>query len=67
MTVYIKFKNSQDDNLGMPLPAGIMGLYKKDDEGSLQFIGEDRIERTPKNEEIRLKVGQAFDVTQDFF
>ena len=65
VNVYIKFKNSADDNLGMPLPAGIMHLYKKDDEGSLQFIGEDRIEHTPKDEEIRLKIGEAFDVVAE--
>ena len=65
VNVYIKFKNSEDDNLGMPLPAGIMHLYKKDDEGSLQFIGEDRIEHTPKDEEIRLKIGEAFDVVAE--
>lgn len=60
--VYIKFKNSGDNNLGMPLPAGIMRLYKEDSEGSLQFIGEDRIDHTPKDEEIKLKIGEAFDV-----
>lgn len=65
VNVYVKFKNSEDNNLGMPLPPGIMRLYKKDDEGSLQFIGEDRIEHTPKNEEIRLKIGQAFDVVAE--
>ena len=65
VNVYIKFKNSEDEDLGMPLPAGIMHLYKKDDEGSLQFIGEDRIEHTPKDEEIKLKVGEAFDVVAE--
>ncbi len=63
--VYIKFKNSKENNLGMPLPEGIMRLYKKDADGSLQFIGEDRIEHTPKNEEIKLKIGQAFDVVAE--
>ena len=62
VNVYIKFKNEKKNNLGMPLPAGIMRLYKEDDEKSLQFIGEDRIEHTPKDEEIRLKIGEAFDV-----
>ena len=62
VNVYIKFKNEKNNNLGMPLPAGIMRLYKEDDEKSLQFIGEDRIEHTPKDEEIRLKIGEAFDV-----
>jgi hypothetical protein len=63
--VYIKFRNSQDDSLGMPLPAGIMRLYKQDSDESLQFIGEDRIEHTPKDEEVRLKVGEMFDVVAE--
>ncbi|MBE9546259.1 MAG: DUF4139 domain-containing protein [Proteobacteria bacterium] len=65
VNVYIKFKNSKGNNLGMPLPAGIMRLYKKDDDESLQFIGEDRVEHTPKDEEIRLKIGEAFDVVAE--
>ena len=63
--VYVKFKNSKENNIGMPLPEGIMRLYKKDDAGSLQFIGEDRISHTPKNEEIKLKIGEAFDVVAE--
>jgi hypothetical protein len=63
--VYIKFRNSQDNSLGMPLPAGIMRLYKQDSDESLQFIGEDRIEHTPKDEEVRLKVGEMFDVVAE--
>ncbi|OGL41142.1 MAG: hypothetical protein A2042_09205 [Candidatus Schekmanbacteria bacterium GWA2_38_11] len=65
VNVYIKYNNSKNNNLGMPFPAGIMRLYKKDDKGSLQFIGEDKIEHTPKDEEIRLKIGEAFDVTAE--
>lgn len=65
VNVYVKFKNSKDNNLGMPLPAVIMRLYKKDDEESLQFIGEDRIEHTPKEEEAKLKIGEAFDVVAE--
>ncbi len=60
--VYVKFKNAKENKLGMPLPAGIMRLYKQDDKGALQFIGEDRISHTPKDEEVKLKVGEAFDV-----
>ena len=63
--VYIKFKNSKENNLGMPLPAGVIRLYKADHDGSLQFIGEDRIAHTPKNEELRLKIGEAFDVVAE--
>lgn len=60
--VYVSFKNSKDNSLGMPLPGGIMRLYKKDDSGSSQFIGEDKIEHTPKDEKLKLKIGEAFDV-----
>ena len=65
VNVYVKFKNTKDNNLGMPLPAGIMRLYKRDDEESLQFIGEDKIDHTPKDEEVRLKIGEAFDVVAE--
>ncbi|MEW5946707.1 MAG: DUF4139 domain-containing protein [bacterium] len=65
VNVYVKFKNSSGNNLGMALPAGIMRLYKKDHEGSQQFIGEDRIDHTPKDEEVRLKTGEAFDVVAE--
>jgi hypothetical protein len=63
--VYVKFRNSKENNLGMPLPAGIMRLYKRDDDGSQQFIGEDRIGHTPKDEEVKLKIGEAFDVVAE--
>ena len=63
--VVISFKNSEENNLGMPLPKGIIRLYKKDSKGSLQFIGEDRIDHTPRNEEVRLRVGEAFDVVAE--
>ena len=62
VNVYIKFSNSKNNNLGIPLPAGIMRLYKQDDDGSQQFVGEDRIEHTPKDESLKLKIGEAFDV-----
>ena len=65
VNVYIKFINAKENNLGMPLPEGIIRLYKEDDDESLQFIGEDRIEHTPKDEEITLKIGEAFDVVAE--
>ncbi|RLE09175.1 DUF4139 domain-containing protein, partial [Candidatus Aerophobetes bacterium] len=64
VSVYIKFKNSKDNNLGIPLPAGVMRVYKEEN-GSLQFIGEDRIQHTPKDEEVRFKVGEAFDMVAE--
>ncbi|MGH9870836.1 MAG: DUF4139 domain-containing protein [Candidatus Polarisedimenticolia bacterium] len=63
--VQLELVNSEKNNLGMPLPAGIVRLYKKDASGSLQFIGEDRIDHTPKDETVRLQVGRAFDVTAE--
>ncbi|MCI5130390.1 MAG: DUF4139 domain-containing protein [Candidatus Electrothrix sp. EH2] len=63
--VFIKLKNSKEAGIGQPLPAGVMRVYKKDSSGSLQFVGEDRIDHTPENETIRLKLGDAFDVTAD--
>ena len=63
--VYIQFRNSQLNKLGMPLPAGTIRLYKKDDKGSQQFIGEDRIDHTPKDEDVRVKVGDAFDIVAE--
>ena len=46
----------------MPLPKGIVRVYKADDAGRLQFIGEDQIDHTPKDEKIKIKMGEAFDV-----
>ncbi len=63
--VFVELKNSRQDGLGQPLPAGVMRVYTKDSSGSLQFVGEDRIDHTPENETIRLKLGEAFDVTAD--
>jgi hypothetical protein len=48
--------------MGMPLPAGTVRVYKADREGRLQFLGEDRIHHTPRNERLRLYIGDAFDV-----
>jgi hypothetical protein len=62
VNVYIRLKNSKENGLGMPMPAGVIRVYKTDDDGSSQFIGEDKIQHTPKDEEVRLKIGEAFDV-----
>ncbi len=63
--VFVEFANKEESNLGMPLPKGVVRVYKNDKSGNLQFVGEDRIDHTPKNEKIRLKLGDAFDVTAD--
>jgi hypothetical protein len=63
--VYMQFRNSQQNRLGLPLPAGTVRLYKKDAQGGQQFIGEDRIDHTPKDEDVRVKVGDAFDIVAE--
>ncbi len=62
--VFVEFDN-KGGNLGIPLPKGTVRVYKKDSAGNAQFVGEDRIDHTPKNEKVRLKLGEAFDVTAD--
>lgn len=63
--VFVEFKNKEKSGLGIPLPKGIVRVYKKDKSGNAQFIGEDKIDHTPKNEDVRLKLGDAFDITAD--
>lgn len=60
--VLLKFRNSEESGLGMPLPAGKIRMTKLDSDGSEEFLGEDRIDHTPKDEEVKLKVGNAFDI-----
>ena len=60
---YLEFKNDKQFGLGVPLPAGRLRVSKLDDaDGSLEFIGEDKIDHTPKDENVRVKLGSAFDV-----
>jgi hypothetical protein len=65
VAVFVEFDNKDSAHLGMPLPKGVIRVYKKDAAGNAQFIGEDRVDHTPKNEKVRLKLGDAFDVTAD--
>ena len=60
--VYVTFRNEEKAGLGIPLPKGKVRVYKRDDDGKEQFIGEDEIDHTPKDEEIRLYLGNAFDI-----
>jgi hypothetical protein len=60
--VYVEIRNKKEHNLGIPLPKGVVRVYKQDSEGSLQFVGEDSIDHTPKDEKVRIKLGEAFDV-----
>jgi hypothetical protein len=63
--VFVQFENREAAHLGMPMPKGTVRVYKKDSAGNAQFVGEDAIDHTPKNESVRLKLGEAFDVTAD--
>ena len=58
-----EFKNSEESNLGMPLPKGRMRFYRRDEGGQMEFIGENDIDHTPKGEMVRVYTGSAFDVT----
>src|SRR5207248_1221385 len=60
--VFYQFKNEGQAGLGMPMPAGVVRVYQADSKGGVQFVGEDRINHTPKDEELNLKIGTAFDV-----
>jgi hypothetical protein len=62
-TVRMAFDNKESDHLGMPLPKGIVRVYKNDSAGQALFVGEDAIDHTPKGETVHLNLGQAFDVT----
>lgn len=65
VSAFIEFDNKESSNLGMPLPKGIIRVYKKDNTGNAQFVGEDHVDHTPKNEKVRMKLGESFDVTAD--
>ncbi len=60
--VFLELENIEKNNLGMPLPKGTVRVYKEDKDGSLQFVGEDQIDHTPKDEKFKIKIGEAFDV-----
>ena len=63
--VFVQFENRESSRLGLPMPKGVVRVYKKDSAGNAQFVGEDSIDHTPKNEKVRLKLGDAFDVTAE--
>lgn len=63
--VAVQIENSQKNGMGMPLPKGTVRVYKKDTDGSSQFIGEDIIDHTPKDEKFFLKLGNAFDIVAE--
>ncbi|MHB8499446.1 MAG: DUF4139 domain-containing protein [Candidatus Acidiferrales bacterium] len=63
--VYYKFRNEAKAGLGMPLPAGNVRVYQKDSKGGILFVGEDRIDHTPKDENVTVHIGNAFDVVAE--
>jgi hypothetical protein len=61
--VYVRWKNARENRMGMPLPKGKVRVYKQDDaDGTLEFVGEDLVDHTPRDETVLVKLGQAFDV-----
>jgi hypothetical protein len=60
--VMLEFKNGEEEGLGVPLPRGTLRVYQKDVDGSTLLIGEDAIDHTPKDEQVRLYIGDAFDI-----
>ncbi len=63
--VYVTITNSEKFGLGMPLPKGVLRVYKADKSGARQFVGEDQIDHTPRDEDFEVKLGEAFDVLAD--
>ena len=63
--VYLTFENAEQRGLGQPLPAGVLRVYESDPDGAQQLVGESRIASTPRDERVRVKVGEAFDVVAD--
>ncbi|QDX82302.1 DUF4139 domain-containing protein [Denitratisoma sp. DHT3] len=62
--VFVIFQN-RGGQLGKPLPAGVVRVYARDSQGAAQFVGEDRIAHTAKNETVRLRLGEAFDISAE--
>ncbi|MBI5094283.1 MAG: DUF4139 domain-containing protein [Candidatus Hydrogenedentes bacterium] len=60
--VYLEFENKKENQVGLPLPAGVMRIYQEDSGGMLQFTGEDTVKHTPKDEKVTLHMGDAFDL-----
>lgn len=62
--ISLKFKNNKSSNLGIPLPKGKVRVFKSDGD-SIEFVGEDKIDHTPENKDIKLAIGNAFDITAE--
>lgn len=61
-SVKVKFTNNEKSHLGMPMPAGKIRLYQRDSAGSVQFLGENQINHTPRDEKLSFEVGKSFDI-----
>ena len=65
VAVLLEIENTEKNHMGMPLPKGVIRVYKADKGGMKQFIGEDRIDHTPRDEKFSIKMGESFDVVGD--
>ena len=65
MGVFLEFTNRPEDRLGMPLPRGTVRVYREDKDGTQEFAGEDRIDHTARNEKVKVKIGEAFDIAAE--
>jgi len=63
--VRLEFKNETASGLGMPIPGGVVRMFQRDTDGSLELAGEDRIQHTPKNQTVRVAIGSAFDIAAE--
>jgi hypothetical protein len=63
--VQVEFANRADNHLGIALPGGVVRLYQRDKRGTAQFVGEDRIQHTPKDEVVKVTMGNAFDIVTE--
>ncbi|HKO94114.1 MAG TPA: DUF4139 domain-containing protein, partial [Polyangiaceae bacterium] len=64
-SVVLELENSEAQGLGMPLPKGVVRVYQRDASGGQQFVGQNRIEHTPRDEKLELEIGRALDVTSE--
>ncbi|MCU7511779.1 MAG: DUF4139 domain-containing protein [Ignavibacteria bacterium] len=64
VAVAVEFENTQKNNLGLPMPAGKVRVYKSDGK-TIEFVGEDMVDHTPKDEKIKLRIGDAFDIVAE--
>ena len=65
VAVMVTFRNTEAAGLGLPIPKGIVRVYKRDSAGVSQLVGEDRVDHTPRGEQLRLEVGAAFDIAAE--